>query len=98
MSDDVAKDWEEKAKVAFKKLSPKSGDIVTITVPQEIHPMQAELIRDYVVGAVQECLPDDVAVMIVEAGIDIKCLNADEMARLGWYKLATGDNGVKLCW
>lgn len=87
-------EWYEKASIAFTKLSPKPGDIITVTVPANIDPQQAQMVALYLEEVIQDKLPDSVQVMVVQAGIEMKCLNADEMAKHGWYKLATGDTGT----
>lgn len=85
---DSAYDWYEKATIAFEKLSPKKGDLVTITVPRNTDPRQMEMVAMLVDEACQELKEQGVTFMVVQGGIDFANFPEEVMARYGWIKVA----------
>jgi hypothetical protein len=87
MSENAAYDWTQKATVAFQKLSPRPGDILTVTLPDTVRPEQIAQIQVYVADVLQDLeLDGKVGCMIVVGGLDMQVLRAETMNELGWYR------------
>lgn len=73
----------EQATIAFKKLGAKAGNIIVVTVPDDIATvqMQAAMEQLHKIGK-----DHDVTVMLVRAGTKIEELDEVKMAEHGWYK------------
>ena len=80
-------EWYDKASIAFKKLSPKSGDIITVSVPPDTDPRQVQMIEIMLKEAVDDALPNGCNVLLLSQGVELQHFSKNEMARLGWYKL-----------
>jgi len=75
----------DKATLAFQKLSPMEGDIIVISFPKDIEPMQMQLFAEQL----QPQIPDDVTILCTRAGVTIQTLPEAEMNKMGWYKFDT---------
>lgn len=79
MSDDKIYD---KARLAFQKLSPKSGDLIFIKFPDDIAHEQMSLFA----RGLQQHIPKDVLVMCAHHGAEIEQISEEQMNRMGWYR------------
>lgn len=73
----------EQAAVAFKRLNAKAGNIIVVTVPDDIatSQMQAAMEQLHKIGKEHEC-----TVMVVRAGTSVEELSEAKMADYGWYR------------
>lgn len=87
MSTDASTDWAQKATIAFQKLSPRPGDLLTVTAPSFARKEQLEMIAVYIEEVLADLeLTGKVGVMIVQGGIEINNLPAERMEELGWVR------------
>ncbi len=87
MSEDTTYEWYEKATIAFAKLSPKKGDFITITIPANTDPRQAEMVAIMLQEALEDNLPEGVHAIVLQGDIRIEDLSKEVMASHGWYKI-----------
>ncbi len=80
MSDDFK--VYEKASLAFQKLEPNPGDIISVRFPDDIHPVQMEKFAE----GLRAHLPEDVVLLCLRAGTSIDKIPETEMNKHGWYK------------
>ena len=91
MSEDAARvEIYKKAQIAFKKLSPKDGDIVVIKFPDNIHPQQMETFAEHMDGII----PEGVTIFCTRSAVEIDCLPKQELNDLGWYNINTGNESI----
>lgn len=88
MSDDQTYNVYEKSAVVFEKLSAKSGDLITITVPANMNPQQMKAFSLLIQESIADYLPEGVNAVIVASNIQVEHWPKEMMARHGWYKLS----------
>lgn len=86
MSDETYNVYEKSA-VAFEKLSAKSGDLITITVPADMDPQQMKAFSLLIQESIADNLPEGVTTVIVASNVQIEHWPREMMARHGWHKL-----------
>ena len=76
---------KETARLSFKKLSPKAGDIITVTIPADMSGEAAmglaSLLGDYV--------PEGVQALMLQEGVTLDVLTEEEMNTVGWTRIRT---------
>jgi len=75
----------DKATIAFKKLAPNPGDVIVITFPADIEPLQMEAFG----LQLQPHIPEDVAILCTRDGVKVETLSEHQMNEMGWYKFDT---------
>jgi len=75
----------DRASLAFQKLSPKDGDVIVISFPADIEPLQMQLFAE----GLQPHIPKGVTILCSRSGVTIQNLPEAEMNALGWYKFDT---------
>ena len=82
MSDKGQKFYEQ-ARVAFKKLSPKKGDVLCVSFPADMPMGQVQTTVGYLqqLGNEFEC-----AVIALGQGITMDVMTEQDMNELGWYR------------
>lgn len=75
----------EQARVSFRRLSPKEGDTITVSFPED---MSMEQIYSTVTYLQQLAEEFSCAVIILGQGVDISVMNEEEMAKHGWVRAA----------
>ena len=72
----------EQAKIAFKKLSLDPGDVVTVTLPDDILHEQMVAFSEVLGPLASE---HSCSVIFLRAGITLNQVTVQEMNDLGWY-------------
>ncbi len=75
----------EKAQLAFQKLEVRAGDVVVVTFPVDIEPIQMEEFG----LQLQPYIPEDVAILCTRQGVKVETLSEIQMNQMGWYKFDT---------
>lgn len=75
----------DKATLAFQQLSPMEGDLIVISFPKDIEPMQMQLFAEQL----QPQVPDDVTILCTRAGVTVDSFPESEMNKIGWYRFDT---------
>lgn len=82
----MAEKFYEQAKIAFEKLSPKEGDTITVTFPDD---MPMEQIYSTVTYLQQLADEFTCGVIVLGQGVEISTIGEEEMAKHGWVRSNT---------
>jgi hypothetical protein len=74
----------EQARIAFQKLSPTNKDLILVRLPDDIDPVQAQLLAEILQPLNKQY---GCAIVFTRDGVDIELFKEAAMNELGWYKL-----------
>ena len=77
------KKFYDQARIGFQKLDPKSGDIIAITMPEDMAHEQVLATLTYIQEVADEF---GCNVIILAHGASIEAYSEEEMNKLGWYR------------
>ena len=73
----------EQVSVAFEKLSPNNGDIITVTLPDDMVVNQIKAFSQILTPLVEE---HGVSIVFLTKGVKLKLVSESEMNKNGWFK------------
>lgn len=73
----------DQARVTFQKLTVRKGDLVTVSFPEDMTPLQVQSTVDYLGQLATEF---GCAVVALGNGIQLDKLPEEQMNELGWFK------------
>lgn len=74
----------DQARVAFQRLQPEPGDIITVTLPTDIIHEQMVALAEVLQPLSNE---HDCSIIFLRSGVTVEILTEQHMNNLGWFRL-----------
>ena len=76
-------DFQEKAAIAFQRLTPKAGDLIVVTVPEELSESGMKSAADFLGKLARDY---NVSIVINNDGTSLELYTEEVMKEIGWIR------------